>query len=134
MAKCVVVAVCVAVALSWLAPLAQGAEAVPAGTPVVEVNARMEAPGWALKEREVLELNGRAAELWERACLLPNDYINVAYEHGGGLQAADDVLEIIYQLPLLYSMGAEEATWRAWWTWPSGTAFTCFMPTGRSAG
>lgn len=94
-------------------------------TPVISVTQRMDPPAWAVKERELLSLNSRAAELFAQAYVLPNGEINVDYEHGGGVEAPDDMLEYVHKLPLLYALGADEVTWRLWWTVWQGSIKQC---------
>lgn len=89
--------------------------------PVIQISTKMEAPEWALKERELFDLNKKILELYAKEYLLPNGYINIKYEHGGGVVAPDDVCESIFKVPLLYSLGADESMWDLWWKfWNSG--------------
>ena len=101
----------------------QGAVADEA--PLVSVSRPMDPPAWAKKERELLELNSRAAKLFGQAYVLPNGQINVAYEHGGGVEAPDDLLEYVNKLPLLYVLGADDVTWRLWWKIWQGSIKQC---------
>ena len=95
------------------------------GTPLISVSERMSPPAWAVKERELLALNSQAAELFDQAYVLPNGGINVVYEHGGGVEAPDDLLEYIHKLPLLYPLGADEVTWNLWWKVWQGSIKQC---------
>jgi len=101
------------------------AGALPPGTPLITVSRPLAVPSWALKERELLKLNSQAARLYWKAYVLPNGQVNVAYEHGGGVHAPDDLLECIHKLPLLYALGADEITWRLWWKVWKGTIRQC---------
>jgi hypothetical protein len=103
-----------AFATACTAPVASAERRVPE----ITVSRPMKAPGWALKERELLDLNSRAARLWAEAYVLPNGHLAVDYEHGGGIHAPDDVFECIFKFPLLYALGADDVTWEVWWkTW-----------------
>lgn len=110
----------VAVVLGVFTSIGQGSD-VPQGTATINVTTPMPAPAWAVKERELLDINARAIELFEKAYLLPDGSINVTYMHGAGVAAPDDILELVGKMPLLYALGADDSTWRIWWRiWQGG--------------
>ena len=88
---------------------------------VITISTKMEVPAWALKERELFDLNKKIVELFAQEFILPNGYINVDYKHGGGVVAPDDVSESIFKVPLLYSLGADESMWDLWWRYWNGS-------------
>ena len=94
---------------------------VPAGTPVIDAAKPLSPPVWALKQRELLQLNTAFAREFEKAFLRADGYIQTDIEHGGGLSAPDDVMETLAKLPLLYCLGGDADTWRIWWkAWLGG--------------
>jgi len=103
------------IVLAGFSSVGSNAEDEANGIPALTVSHTEEIPAWALKQRELLALNSRAAELWGKAYLLPNGWVNVDYQHGGGVVAPDDLLEMTFKLPLLYTLGADETVWDVWW-------------------
>jgi hypothetical protein len=99
--------------------------AAPDATPLISICQPMVPPAWAIKQRELLKLNSQAAHLFGQAYVLPNGEINVAYEHGGGVEAPDDLLEYVHKLPLLYALGADQVTWCVWWKVWQGSIRQC---------
>lgn len=97
--------------IAWRSELLMGQTRKP---PVIQISTKMKAPAWALKERELIDLNEKIAELFAKAFVLPNGYMDVQYIHGGGVQAPDDLFECIYKFPLLYSLGADDRSWDVW--------------------
>lgn len=93
---------------------AMAAESAPA-VPVIKADTPMTAPAWALKERELMDLNGQIAKEFDRAFLLPNGYTKLEFFHGGGTQAPDDFFECIYKMPLVYALGGDDETWNVYW-------------------
>ena len=68
-------------------------EALPEGVPMLVAKERMPAPGWALKQRELLKLSAEATRLMDRLCFRKDGFFKGTYEHGGGNLAPDDVFE-----------------------------------------
>ncbi len=86
-----------------------------AALPTIKADKPMDTPAWALKERELLDLNGQIAKEFDRAFLLPNGYTKLTFIHGGGTQAPDDFFECIYKMPLVYALGGGDETWNVYW-------------------
>ncbi len=103
-----------AVIISCSALVLAADNAAPAG-PVIKADKATSIPAWALKQRELLELNGKIVKEFDRAFLLPNGYTKIEFVHGGGTQAPDDFFECIYKMPLVYALGGGEETWGVFW-------------------
>ncbi len=87
----------------------------PQGVPVVKVSAQMAAPAWAVLERQLMAVNAQIAGEWDRAYLRADGSTNAELIHGGGVQAPGDFFECIYKMPLLYALGAPDATGDVYW-------------------
>ncbi len=87
-------------------------------TPVVSIDTPMVAPAWALKQRELLDLNAMIARRFGERYVLDNGHIDIDYEHGGGMLAPDDVFETLHKWPLLYAIGGDDILrdlfWKTW--------------------
>ncbi len=90
-------------------------EALPEGVPMLVAKERMPAPGWALKQRELLDISAEATRLMDRLCFRKDGFFKGTYEHGGGNLAPDDVFEFAGKGPLLYALGADEFVLEQWW-------------------
>jgi hypothetical protein len=91
------------------------------GPVVLTVDEKMDPPGWAVKQRQLLAIHGRIAEEFDRAFLLDDGYAALELLHGGGVQAVDDFFECMYKFPLAYALGGPEPTWRTFWkAWQGG--------------
>lgn len=94
----------------WLALLL-----ILAGAPVeaqtrIEVTTPMVPPGWALMERKLLEENTRLAEKFAGKYVNPVTGHFECVETWGGADGPDDVMENVYNWPLLYTLGAPKRT------------------------
>ncbi len=94
------------------------------GVPTINVDTEMVTPSWAVKEREILDLNTKAVELWDKAYLLPNGHRCMKYGVGGG-QSPDDYYETFFKLPIVYILGAGEPVREVWWKAIKGNVSQC---------
>ena len=76
--------------------------------PVVEVDSPMEAPHWALLERELLEANSNAVEAFADRYLDERGYL-LHTPRWGTLDGPDDAIETFYNWTLLHTLGGSDS-------------------------
>ena len=75
--------------------------------PIVEVDSPMEAPRWALLERELLEANSSAVEAFADRYLDDRGYL-LHTPRWGTLDGPDDAIETFYNWTLLHTLGGSD--------------------------
>src|SRR4029079_17686400 len=79
----------------------------------IQINKPMPAPAWALAEREVLALDGTAAEQWAARYLDANGHTR-GPAHFGIADGPDDAVETIRNWSLAYALGGPESLIELW--------------------
>lgn len=99
--------------IKWALALAV-ATATPAlaGT-TITVDTPMRAPGWALAERKLLELNGEGVKRFSARYVDPRGYLR-GPEHWGITDGPDDAVEPIRNWPLAHMLGGPESILEGW--------------------
>jgi hypothetical protein len=77
------------------------------------INKPMPAPAWALAEREILALDGVAAEQWAAQYLDANGHVR-GPAHFGIADGPDDAVETIRNWSLAYALGGPESLIELW--------------------
>ncbi len=82
----------------------------------------MPAPEWALKERELLDINAKVIELNAKTFTLPNGYVRGKYDtQGKNAQHPHGVFTLMYKWPLIYALGGDSSIKDQWWrVWRAG--------------
>lgn len=88
---------------------------VPAGTPIISAGTKMLAPPWALKERQLLDLNSQLIEMSAKAYTWPDGSVNNTYNTDGQHVLPHGVFTMMHKWPLIYALGGDDQIKDIWW-------------------